>query len=271
MPEQSLNKPLEDEISLKEIIDFLMEFWKTILGVGLLGLLGAIGFLAFMPNQYEATTQIHMAQIPSDSYNGLLGLNVEDPSILIARLQMPSSYTEDNLKACGLDQERNSSEELVKLAKVSVIKGNANSIELRIRLKSKDKVINCSKSLFESIRDHQNNIMKPYIEEATILLLKNQVRLQETQSLLVRADKSGLALSAAYLATRDEVKLLVDENIRLNNLISAKDTRQARLISPIYASDNPVFPKKIISLLVGLLTGLFLGILYVLVRKAFRS
>ena len=101
--------------------------------------------------------------------------------------------------------------------------------------------------------------------------MKYQVRLQETQGLIARADKSGSALSAAYLANRDELKFLSDETIRLNAIITSGDTRHAKLVSPIYASDAPVFPKKKLSLVVGLLAGLFLGLLLALARKAWRN
>jgi capsular polysaccharide biosynthesis protein len=271
MSDSYSNQAPEDEISIKDIVDFLLESWKAILATGLVGLSGAAGFITVIPSQYEATAQIQMAQIAPNNNSNLLGVNVEDPNLLMARLKLPSSYTEDEIKACGLEAEKMPTEELAKLAKLSLVKGATTMIELKIRLESKNRAVSCAQSLFENIRDSQNNIVKPYIEEAKALLTKYQARLTEAQSLVARADKSGSALSAAYLANRDEVKFLTDESIRLNNLISAGDTRQAKLVAPIYASDIPVFPKKKISLLVGLLAGLFLGVLFVMMRKAWRG
>jgi uncharacterized protein involved in exopolysaccharide biosynthesis len=139
---------------------------------------------------------------------------------------------------------------------------------LKIRAESKEVALTCAQAIFENIKDSQSQILKPYIEEAKTLLLKYQVRLNEAQRLIAMADKSGQALSAAYLANRDELKFLSDEAIRLNAIITAGDTRHTKLVSPIYVSDKPVFPKKTISLVLGLLAGLFLGLLYVLARKA---
>ena len=274
MSDSYSNQAPEDEISIKDIVDFLLESWKAILATGLVGLSGAAGFIVFTPSQYEATAQIQMAQIaPNNNNNNSnpLGVNVEDPNLLMARLKLPSSYTEDEIKACGLQDLKLPAESLAKTAKLSPVKGVSSIVELKIRLESKDQAVSCAQSLFENIRDSQNNIVKPYIEEAKALLIKYQARLAEAQSLVARADKSGSALSAAYLANRDEVKFLTDESIRLNNLISAGDTRQAKLVAPIYASDIPVFPKKKISLLVGLLAGLFLGVLFVMIRKAWTG
>jgi capsular polysaccharide biosynthesis protein len=271
MSDSHSNQAPEDEISIKDIVDFLLESWKAILATGLVGLLGAVVFIAITPSQYEATAQIQMMQISPNNNSNPLGVNVEDPNLLMARLKLPSSYTEDEIKACGLQDLKLPAESLANTAKLSPVKGVGSIVELKIRLESKDQAVSCAQSLFENIRDSQNKIMKPYIEEAKALLTKYQARLAEAQSLVARADKSGSALSAAYLANRDEVKFLTDESIRLNTFITSGDARQAKLVAPIYASDIPVFPKKKISLLVGLLAGLFLGILFVMMRKAWRG
>ncbi len=272
MSEHSFNQPLEDEISLKDIIDFLMESWKTILGLGLLGLLGSAGFLAVTPNQYEATAQIQMAQISANNNNtNPLGVNVEEPNLLMLRLKLPTTYSAAEIKACGLEGQKMSAESIVAMSNFSAIKGVGSIVELKIRMKSRDQAVICAQALFENIRESQNQIIKPYIEEAKALLTKYQARLKETQELVTRADKSGAALSAAYLANRDEVKFLTDESIRLNTFVTAGDARQAKLVSPIYASEAAVLPKKKISLMVGLLVGLFLGLLLVMARKVWNS
>lgn len=277
MSEQSFNQPLEDEISLKDIINFLMESWKTILAVCLLGLFGSVGFLAITPNQYEATAQIQMAQTSPNNNNNNnsitnpFGVNVEEPNLLIVRLKLPTTYSAAEIKACGLEGQKMPAETIVLKSKFSVVKGVGSIVELKIRMDSREQAVVCAQALFENIRESQNQIIKPYMEEAKALLTKYQVRLKEAQELVMRADKSGAALSAAFLANRDEVKFLTDEIIRLNTFVAAGGARQAKLVSPIYASNAPVFPEKKLSLLIGLLAGLFLGLLLALARKAWRN
>jgi capsular polysaccharide biosynthesis protein len=275
MSEQSFNQPLEDEISLKDIIDFLVDSWKTILGVGLLGLLGSVGFLSVAPNLYEATAQIQMAQISSNNNNNNinpLGINVEEPNLLMARLKLPTSYSAAEIKACGLEKEKMPAESLVSMSNFSAVKGVGSIIQLKIRMESKDQAVICAQALFENIRESQNQIIKPYIEEAKVLLTKYQSRLKEAQEFVTRADRSaGAALSAAYLANRDEVKFLTDEIIRLNTFITAGDARQAKLVSPIYASEAPVFPRKKVALIVGILAGLFLGFFLMVVKRFYSG
>jgi capsular polysaccharide biosynthesis protein len=271
MSEQSFNQPLEDEISLKDIIDFLLESWKTIVSIGLLGLLGSVGFLAVTPNQYEATAQIQVAQISANNNTNPLGVNLEEPNLLMARLKLPTSYSAAEIKACGLEGQKMPAESLVSMSKFSAVKSVGSIVELKIQMESREQAVVCAQALFENIRESQNQIIRPYIEEAKALLTKYQARLKEAQELVTRADKPGPALSAAYLANRDEVKFLTDESIRLNTFVTAGDARQAKLVSPIYASEAAVFPKKKIALMMGLLAGLFLGLLLVMIRKVWKS
>jgi hypothetical protein len=224
------------------------------------------------PNQYQATAQIQMAQISANSNNtNPLGVNIEDPNLLMARLRLPSTFSNQEIKACDFESAEAPSEALVKIAKFSPVKGVLSMIELKVNRDSKEVAITCAQSLFENIKASQNEIIKPYIEEAKTLLVKYQERLTNSQALVSRADKSGAALSAAYLANRDEVKFLTEEILRLNTFITTADTRQAKLVSPIYASDIPVAPKKKIALIVGLFAGLFLGLLLMLGKRSYQA
>ncbi len=272
MSEQSFNPSFEDEISLKDIIDFLIESWKAILITGLLGVLVSATFLIITPNQYQATAQIQMAQISASNNNtNPLGVNIEEPNLLMARLKLPTTYSDEVIKACGFENASSPAESLASSAKFSAFKGVGSIIELKINRNSREIAINCVQVLFESIKASQNQIIKPYIEESSALLVKYEARLANSQSLISRADKSGAALSAAYLANRDEVKFLTEEILRLNTFITSANTRQTKLVSPIYASDIAVFPKKTMSLIVGLMAGLFLGLLLVIIKKALKN
>ena len=86
----------ESEISLLDILRFLKSAYKTILIFGVLGITLSIAYLVITPKQYEATAQIVMAQIGAANNNNNnnispLGINIEEPALLIARLAMPTS------------------------------------------------------------------------------------------------------------------------------------------------------------------------------------
>jgi hypothetical protein len=89
--------------------------------------------------------------------------------------------------------------------------------------------------------------------------------------MVVKADNSGLAMGAVYLSTRDEIRFLLDENTSLRTLVAANDNKTTRLVAPIYASDDPIAPKKRNALLAGLFGGLFLGLLIAFGRQLIPS
>ncbi len=271
MSEQSFQQITDDQISLRDIVNFLLESWRAILATGIIGVLAALGFVVITPSQYEATAQIQMAQIAISNNTNPLGANVESPSLLMARYQIPSAYTLEEIKACGLEGKKVPQESLATIAKFKLVKGVDSVVELKIRLESKDQALACAQALFENIKASQGLIFKPYIEEAKSLLGNYSVRLQAAQALVAKVDKSGGPFSAAFLVNRDEVKFLTDESIRLNAVITSGDTRQTKLVSPIYVSDNPVFPEKKISLVLGLFAGLFVGLFLVLLHKAWNN
>ena len=109
--------------------------------------------------------------------------------------------------------------------------------------------------------------MTPYIEEAKVKLADDEDRLQKAKDLVARSDKSGSAMSAIYLSTRDEVRYLLDEITSLKNMVTSNQSRATRMVAPIYASDTPIAPKKRMVLAAGLFGGLFLGLLIALARQ----
>jgi hypothetical protein len=272
MSEQSFSSTPENEISLKDIIDFLIESWQTIVLTGLLGIVGSVAYLWLTPNQFQAAAQIQIGQYSiNDNRTNPVGVNIEPPNLLLARLKLPATYSAREIMACGLEYSKSPSEALAAKAKFSAVKGVDTWIELKINHESKEIAIACAQSLFESIKTSQNEIIKPFIDKAKDALIKYQDRSNNAQSLISRADKSGATLSAAYLSTRDELKFLSEEILRLNAFIASADTRQAKLVSPIYASDNPVAPKKRVVLITGLFLGVFLGLLLMIGKRALFS
>jgi uncharacterized protein involved in exopolysaccharide biosynthesis len=263
----NFNSNIEDEISLKDIVDFLIESWKTIFAAGVLGLLGAVTYIVVTPNQYEATAQIQMAQLSS---GGITGANLEDPNLLIARMKMPSTYDQAAIATCGYEGKPNAAQSISKMIKISLIKGT-QTVELKVQGLSPQEATQCAESILRIIKDSQKAIAEPIIDEAKAKLLKYSQLLQEAQSFIVKADKSNSSMSAAYLSTRDQIKFLTDETIRLNDLIVSANSRQTKLVSPIYSPANKVSPKRAIALIAGLFAGLFFGLLLMLGKRGYKA
>ncbi len=264
--QDQINDP---EISLLDILVFLRCSYKLIAFIGILGVAVSFSYLLITPKHYQASAQIQMAQISAANNNNInpLGVNIEEPALLIARLSSPTSYTAEITKACGIDSAKDAQAILSKSVKLTIPKGVANVVDLKFIGTSPEASINCVQAVFNLIKTTQALIIKPYIEEAKARLLDNQERLTKAQDLVMKADKSGSAMGAAYLSTRDEIRFLLDESAALKNVVASNDSRATRLVAPIYVSNNPIAPQKRNILLGGLFSGLFLGLLIAFGRQ----
>jgi hypothetical protein len=263
------NNNHENEISLIDIFEFLQESWKTIAGFTVLGFAGAAFYLSVVPKQYEASVQIKMAQIAyvNNNIHHPLGINIEEPALLISRLSIPTSYTPETLVACGLQDQANPALALSSI-KLTVPKGLANLVELKTFGGSQQAAQDCALAVFDQIKTTQAQIMAPYIEEAKIKLADAEDRLAKAKQLLAKTDKSGSAIGAIfYLSTRDEIRYLLDEITAQKYFLSSNQNQTTSLLSPVYSSDMPIAPKKRNILTAGLFGGLFLGLLIALARQ----
>ena len=203
--------PAEEEISLIDILRFLKGACKTILVFGILGIAAAFANLAITPKQYEASAKIVMAQIGAANYLSPLGINIEEPALLIARLATPTSFTDQEIAACGFEGRPEAGAALAKAIKLVPPKGLANVIELKIVSQSPQLAMQCAGAIFELIKTTQNQLIIPYIEEAKLKLADDERSLASAKDVVAIADKSGSAIDAIYLSTRDEIRHQLDE------------------------------------------------------------
>jgi capsular polysaccharide biosynthesis protein len=257
----------DDEISLIDILYFLKSAYKPTLVLAAVGLAIAVFYLMVTPKQYEAVAQIAMAQISASNNNNPLGINIEEPSLLIARLSQPTSFPTQVLSSCGFDESANAAAALSKSIKLALSKGVANVVELKTFGESPEAALTCAQAIFGLIKITQAQIVAPYIVEAKLKLADDSERLAKAKDLVAKADKSGSVMGAVYLSTRDEIRFLLDEITALKNVVTSNQSRATQLIAPIYASDTPIAPKKRVVLAVGLFGGLFLGLLFAFARQ----
>lgn len=266
--EQAVDLNVEED-SLMDILRFLKGAWKLMALAGILGLAISIVYLVLTPKQYEAASQITMAQIgvANSGYINPLGVNIEEPSLLIARMSLPTSLTPSVIAACSLQDQADSAMMLSKSMKLTVPKGVANIVELKTFGPTPQAAQDCNMAVFELIKTTQAQIIAPYIEEAKTKLVDDEGRLQKAKDLVAKADNSGSAMGAVYLSIRDEIRYLLDEITALKNVVTSNQNRATRLVAPIYAGNMPISPKKRAALAAGLLGGLFFGLLFALGRK----
>ena len=259
---------IPQEISLLDVLRFIKNAWKMIAIAALAGIVLSIAYLAVVPRQYEASVQIVMAQFPvANSATNPLGVSVEDPALLITRMSQPTSISPQTIAACGLKNGNDAAISLTKSMKITPIKGLPNVVDLKVIGSSKEIVLGCTNAIFELIKATQAKLLTPFIDEAKTKLVDAEARLDKAKDLVAKSDKSGTAMSAAYLSTRDEIRYLLDEIKGLKDMVANNQARMTHLVTPIYASDLPIFPKSGMVMARGFFGGLFLGLVIALVRQ----
>lgn len=186
-------------------------------------------------------------------------------------MALPTSYPKETIALCGLADQRDPEVALASKVKLTIPKGVGGIVDLKVRDASKEIAKACTDAVYQLIKSSQAQLFAPYIDEASKKLKIEEERLARATQVIAKADKSGAAVSVAYLATRDEIRYLLDQISNLQNMITGNESRAPHLTAPIYLKDEPVFPQKRNSLLIGLLLGGFLGLMLALARKWYRS
>jgi uncharacterized protein involved in exopolysaccharide biosynthesis len=253
-----------------DVFIFLVKHWLVICGSGFLGVLGAVIFILLTPNLYSGTAQIKIMQVFVNDAKNLMG-NIEDPNLLASRYKVPSSLSKEIIKACGEPNSKFPAESLVNIIKLTPIRGINSVVELKVSLESKGKIFNCLQTIFEDIREYQANAASYHLDTLESELKKYQQNFKDIKVLVDRADNSGFALSAAYLVYREEANFLRDKIYQLKVEKENSNFHQAKLISPIYISEAPIFPIKKLCLLIGFFIGILSGFLFIGIFSVWNS
>lgn len=271
----------EDGLNLWQLLDVVKSGWRWLVGGAVMGLAAAVGYVMIVPAQYEATAVLQPATVGLSG--GTKGVEVESIAQTLERLKMPTFYSEELLTACDVKMEANPRVALVKAVKPTIVKGNA-LIQISYRAGSAALAEGCVSAVILHLAKSQAVIASPIIKtlEAQRELTKRQ--LEDAERFQTQVEKRAMTLDPsdakfsqamlllnAALSKREEVSKLrrqyADQSLQLSEPL----TQPAKLFEPIYASDRVVFPKKTLTVLGGLVSGLVLGGVFLFVRRAWAA
>lgn len=268
---ESLNHQNDGEITLKEVFCFLRDSWQAIVYFGCFGLLAGFFFILLTPNSYEAISQIRMAQVITLNSSNPFGTSIEDPNSLISRIQIPSNIAKEAFNSCVSSEKVDPVRAFYKAVKLAPIKSIPNAVELKVTAPTAELAEKCSSAVYENIKNSQADLSARLLEEARLKLEADDTRIESARKLMATAHQLGAAMPAAYLTARDELTFYLSEREKIVELINSIKNRGTTLISPIYVSDEPVSPKRVISILAGLIIGILLGLLFAYLRQFLKK
>lgn len=260
-----------DEINVWELMEHLKSSWHSLAAGCAAGLLGATGFLILAPDKYEATAVIQPATIGMIVASPTLTPTVEpvEPvAQIIERLKIITFYDNDTIKACQAGSAKNLAEEV----KASIVKGN-NLVSLGYRADSAAQAKNCMTKIVAQLNQSQADIATPLIKELEYQRASTKRQIDETEKFLAQ-NENGLASMPAgsMLLTLKREELLKLQKLHREQSIqlTAPLTQSMKLLEPIYAPENPIYPKKLLTLVCGVMGGLFLGLFALLINRNWR-
>lgn len=274
MSEQSFNQSLENEISIKEIIIFISESWKSIAISGVIGGLLATGYAFISPPTYEAKANIQVAKVG--------GLDVEPPSMLVDRLKMPTYYSAESYSACNVINQVEPGEEIVKNLNPFLLK-TSPIVVVTYKKNTREDAQKCLEAIVNDIRSNQNLLAKPILEKTKkeLTSLKQQMNAAEQIVKLLPSKNSSFDFSdskfsasvllfATFVSKENEINNLRTQINNLEFSLTEPQTKETFLTVPIHIPNQNVSPKRPL-ILMGGVVGLFLGFLFMIGKRSWRT
>lgn len=272
--------------------------WRHVVGGAAIGLLVAgVAILRAQP-QYEAVAIVQVAQIGQiGQQNGPLSLApslpVEPPANAVERIKtaaFQSSVAEHLGNQSWIDALRASPSSGAKYLSAQVLKTTVDPRALAsslIELKATgDSAENAKKSAEEAVSE----LARRHSEIAKPLISRMQVDLAIARAKLASAEKETESLNrfVANVGIKDDrftqLSLLTSLRVQkeseffnqrqiismLEAALNPPATQSSEAIEPVFVSDKPVSPKKSLLLALGLIGGLFAGVVSMFASDAWR-
>jgi len=266
----------DDEISLMDIYEFLVDGWKTILALTFIGTSIGIVTSMVLPEQFEAKASIESARLISNY--------VSSHAVLAEKMRSPTYYDSKTLAVCTAKDREGSLENLAKSLNPNVAK-NSNFVSVSYRAESREDAIRCLEQVLEVV----------VVRERELAIARSSSVLSNLENLKKKADElrktikqlesdrgaqfqfKNIEYSAAALITvtlQSKVQeLLATENqiTDIEGQLKPPNTEDAKFVTPIFASEERVAPRRGLIVIISTMGSLFLGVLILMLRKVMAS
>ncbi len=189
--------PDSDEISLADIVQFLSESWKAIVGFAAAGLIGAVGVGQVLPSRYEVSGYLQVQKA--------LDRVIEPAAILAEKMRVPTFFGDKTREVCFPGKEL-SEDAIVKRISVKTPR-QSTLINVSFKGSSPEQASDCLMAVLEDVRRDQNVLANPIIRDGQANLRAIKLKLSalelEREQLLI-SNRERLASLKARLASAEK-------------------------------------------------------------------
>ncbi|MGZ5029201.1 MAG: hypothetical protein ACXV8I_01205 [Methylobacter sp.] len=268
----------DDELSLYDVAVFIRQNVGIMLGGALIGSVLGLALAFVLPAQWEANALIRIGQL---SNAGSAGNSIEPPLQVVDRIKN-KSFQNDVLKNLGMvtDEDNPSANLFRNSLKVKLEKSEL--INLSLRGKSVDE----AKQHMDAVVNELRNI-HVRMSESTINRWHQELESIEHELKQANTDAERLAKSLAgqsdllndknfsqaallsniLIAREGELRSFRDRKRMLEERLSPERTFASNVLGRVEVAQEPVFPKKSLFMVAGLVIGLILGVLLSMLRS----
>ena len=156
MNQEDLTRAEDDEISLIDILIFLIASGGNIVKYTLVCLVLGGAYYFSVPKMYEATATIAMATVAGEP--------VEAPAVLLEKMKLPLYFAPATLQACGSDGQLNSQAKFVDKIKPTINK-SAPLVSFATQAQSTQEAKACLSAVVAELNSNQAEIAKQLLDQ----------------------------------------------------------------------------------------------------------
>lgn len=251
---------------IEELKDFLKESWRTLLISMSFGMIIGVAAAFLLPEKFEATAAVESGKV--------LGQPIEEVDVLLARMKLPSYYSESTVFSCGGDDIAN---------QVSPRAGrSAAFILISYRAATSELAKQCLEAVLSDVRKNQAIESQPSIKIARENISSAKEKLERAEKFIADLRRAGVNSKGAqigvapflfliYQAKQDEIQTLRKEISALTMDLTEPRTRPAAFAAPVYSPSKKVEPKRVVITVIFTVLAGFLGVLFMFFRRTYRN
>ncbi|MCK9380274.1 MAG: Wzz/FepE/Etk N-terminal domain-containing protein [Sulfuritalea sp.] len=286
-PTEQLQSPLDedDELSLYDIWQKVVEGWRWIVGGIAAGVIAAAGYLTVTPPQYEAMALVQIGQAPGpNGPNGPTGpVLVETPSRVVERIMFPT-FKDGMVRKLGWSDDARGAVYAASLAAKPA--KAADLIELKVRGLTREEAASSLAATIEYLAALHKAIAKPAIDnlqadlkaisdelgqaEKALAELKHAAQLQKQLPPHDRFSQSVL-YEQLWATGESRAMELRRRETQYRGWISSTGTVATAAFAEPSVPQAPVSPKQMQVMMLGALGGLFLSLAAMMFQRRWQS
>ena len=275
---QATENESTDEFDLLDLVNFIRRNFIYLLGGMLLGLALALILAFLLPKQYQANALVRVGEIGSVNATG----TIIEPSLQVVGRIKSQSFQDDVLQALNISVEFDDDVLVkqfrknlnVKLEKSELISLSLKALSRAEAIKNMQEVVNqLNKSHIRMSRPTVSRLELELVSVNDELKLADKDMKQLSKTLEIQSEKitdmkfsQSVLLNSLRISKEQEYRNFRDSKRMLEERLSPERTFPTHVLGRIEVSKKPVYPNYSIFVGVGLLLGLFAGLLYILAR-----